>query len=263
MTPATFFTIAIPTFNRAEWLRACLEAILRQSFADFELIVADNASTDATPAVVAALRDPRIQYIRHERNLGGYENFVFCSKLGQGEFLVLHQDDDLLHADFLRRCHAVAVARPEVAAYGSMTMAGDAAAGYSASALPDLLHGRFAWPLGDEPQLVDGKRMAVRFLFSHCVNHPAIALRRTALAAAGGYGPAPDCYCDLVTIPRVMAQGVMAYDPRVGGLGRTHPAQVRLRSAIMAQKGFSLRRPWCGCCQLSTGRRLTGKPVIS
>ncbi len=222
---APFFTIAIPTFNRAEMLRPCLESLVRQSFKDFEIIVADNASTDETPAVVKAIGDPRIQYLRHERNIGAYENFIHCSTLGRGEFLVLHQDDDLLHEDFLNRCHQVAATRPEVTVYGCVALAGSAAGGYTASVLPDLLQGRFDWPLRDEPMVVDGRRMAVRFLFSHCMNHPAIALRRSALVRAGGYGPAPDCYCDLVTIPRVMAQGMVAYDPRVGGLGRLHLAQ--------------------------------------
>jgi hypothetical protein len=226
-----FFTIAIPTCNRADYLAGCLAGLTAQTFPDFEIIIADNASTDNTREIVESMGDPRISYIRHGQNIGAYENFIYCSTLGTGEFLILHQDDDLLHADFLKRCHAVATAHPELAVYGSAALSGDAATGYSASVLPDLLASQFDWPLREEPMVVDGRRMAVRFLFSHCMNHPAIALRRSALVAAGGYGPSADCYCDLVTIPRVMAQGAVAYDPRMGGLGRVHAAQFSTRTS--------------------------------
>jgi hypothetical protein len=225
MPSSPFCTIAIPTYNRAEWLGGCIESLLRQSFPDFEIIVADNASSDDTSAVVRQLTDPRIQYIRHDQNLGAYENFMFCARAGRGEFLIVHQDDDLLHPDFLKRSHQAAAMHPDVTVYGSATLSGDTVVGYSSRVLPDLITGHFDWPLRGEPMLLDGRRMAVRYLFSACVNHPAVALRRSALAAAGGYGPGAEYYCDLVTVPRVMTQGLVAYDPRIGGLSRRHPAQ--------------------------------------
>ncbi|HDP99117.1 MAG TPA: glycosyltransferase [bacterium] len=54
-------SVIIPTFNRALWLRAAVESVLNQSFRDFELIVIDDGSTDATAEVVSEF-DEQIRY---------------------------------------------------------------------------------------------------------------------------------------------------------------------------------------------------------
>jgi glycosyltransferase involved in cell wall biosynthesis len=64
-------SVIIPVFNRPEAVRRAIESVLAQTCQDFEIIVVDDASTDATPAVVAAFADSRISLIRHERNRGG------------------------------------------------------------------------------------------------------------------------------------------------------------------------------------------------
>ena len=55
-----------------EHVADAIESILAQTFTDLELIISDNASTDATPAICAgyAARDSRVRYHRHERDLG-------------------------------------------------------------------------------------------------------------------------------------------------------------------------------------------------
>jgi len=57
-----FFSVVIPTYNRAAALGLTLESVLAQTFADFEVLVMDDGSTDGTEAAVATYRDPRIRY---------------------------------------------------------------------------------------------------------------------------------------------------------------------------------------------------------
>jgi glycosyltransferase involved in cell wall biosynthesis len=57
-----FFSIVIPTYNRAGKLKLTLDSVIAQTFADFEVLVMDDGSTDNTKAVVEAFRDPRIRY---------------------------------------------------------------------------------------------------------------------------------------------------------------------------------------------------------
>ena len=64
-------SVIIPVFNRPQSVRRAIESVLAQTCQDFEIIVVDDASTDATATVVAAFTDPRIRLIRHERNRGG------------------------------------------------------------------------------------------------------------------------------------------------------------------------------------------------
>src|SRR5262245_47369265 len=63
-------TIVIPTFNRSELLRTSLGSVLSQDHSDFRVIVLDNASSDATEAVVQSFASLRVTYIRNERNIG-------------------------------------------------------------------------------------------------------------------------------------------------------------------------------------------------
>jgi hypothetical protein len=227
MQPTPFFTVAIPTFNRAERLRACLQSLTAQSFSDFEIIVVDNASPDETEATVRSLGDPRIRYIRHKENIGPFRNLIFSSTTGTGEFLVIHQDDDWLHRDFLARCHACVSRDDSVAVYGAATLAGEPRSGYSGRVEPDFSgQARGDYALRDEPVVAHGASLAVRYLVSHFINHPAIAFRRQTLAAVGGYCSEPGCYGDLVTIPTVMSAGRVAYDPRFGGAATVHAQQV-------------------------------------
>jgi glycosyltransferase involved in cell wall biosynthesis len=61
-----FFSIILPTYNRAHFLPKAIESILAQTFKDWELIIVDDGSTDNTKEVVTGYTDPRIKYIYQE-----------------------------------------------------------------------------------------------------------------------------------------------------------------------------------------------------
>ncbi len=63
-------TVVIPTFNRARFLPVAVDSVLAQTYGDFRLLIADNASTDETADIVARYDDPRIDYVRRPENLG-------------------------------------------------------------------------------------------------------------------------------------------------------------------------------------------------
>jgi glycosyltransferase involved in cell wall biosynthesis len=98
--------IALPVYNGERYLRQALDALLEQSFADFELLIADNASTDATAEIAAeyAARDGRIRYHRNAENVGAARNFNLAFELTSGRYFKWAAHDDLVHRDFLRRC---------------------------------------------------------------------------------------------------------------------------------------------------------------
>lgn len=94
-------TIAIPTFNRADYLRANLDQLRSElrGVADgtVELFVSDNCSPDKTPQVVAAAvaDGMSIRYLRNEANLGWGPNFAQSYAQAAGKFVLLLGDDDL------------------------------------------------------------------------------------------------------------------------------------------------------------------------
>ncbi len=114
--PAPRVSIAVPVYNGERYLRESLDGLLAQTFTDFELVIADNASTDATEAICReyVARDPRVRYHRNERNIGGPGNFRRVFGLCRGEYHKWSTADDLWHPTFVEKCVAVLDARPDV-----------------------------------------------------------------------------------------------------------------------------------------------------
>jgi glycosyltransferase involved in cell wall biosynthesis len=96
-------TIAIPTHNRASYLREAIHSALNQTYRNIEVIVSDNCSDDCTGAVVRGFADPRLRYFRQEVNMGMVPNWNFCLKHAEGEFFVLLSDDDVLEVAAIQR----------------------------------------------------------------------------------------------------------------------------------------------------------------
>ena len=219
MSPAPFFTVAIPTYNRAKWVGGAIEHVLAQSFGDFELIVSDNASTDDTEGVVAAYRDPRIRYVKQASNLGPIPNFNYLLGQARGEFLVYNQDDDRLLPDLLEHCHDAVAGEPDVVFYGAARWLGNEDAGYDARFMPIP----FERVAANETFRMDGAELAVAFLHSMPFLPPALAFRTRTLAEVGGlydqvYGG------DVIAQVEVLYRGDAVCDPRMGGVFRRHSA---------------------------------------
>ncbi len=109
-------TVGLPVYNGEKTLRAALDALLAQSFTDFELLIADNASTDGTQAIAESYvaADPRVRYIRHALNRGVSYNHNCVIEQARGELFKWASDDDLYAPDLLERCVSALDTRPEV-----------------------------------------------------------------------------------------------------------------------------------------------------
>jgi glycosyltransferase involved in cell wall biosynthesis len=87
----------MPVYNGGIFIRDALEALLAQSFTDFELIISDNLSTDETEKICRefAARDPRVCYIRQPENRGAVANFEYVLGEAVGDFFMWAAADDL------------------------------------------------------------------------------------------------------------------------------------------------------------------------
>ena len=99
-------TVGLPVYNGERHLREALESILGQSFGDFRLVVADNASSDGTQDIVRgyAARDPRVRYHRNDVNIGLAANFNLVFRMSDTPYFRWATSDDVSLPDFLRRC---------------------------------------------------------------------------------------------------------------------------------------------------------------
>jgi len=109
-------SIGMPVYNGENFLREACDSILAQTFTDFELIISDNGSTDATEAICHdyAARDPRVRYHRAATNLGGAWNHSRVFELASGEYFMWHHHDDRSAPELLERCVAILDAHPDV-----------------------------------------------------------------------------------------------------------------------------------------------------
>src|SRR5436309_516341 len=87
-------SVIVPVYNGARYLRECLDSLLHQTYAEFEIIVADDASTDDTPAIIASYGD-RVRSLRQAVNVGIYANANAGIELARGEFVAIYHADDV------------------------------------------------------------------------------------------------------------------------------------------------------------------------
>lgn len=98
-------SIGLPTYNRGYCIRRSLDSLLQQTYPFFELIISDNASTDDTQRICEeyARRDPRIRYIRQEKNTGMAPNFYAVLALARGDYFCWAGDDDWYAKEYIQK----------------------------------------------------------------------------------------------------------------------------------------------------------------
>jgi glycosyltransferase involved in cell wall biosynthesis len=113
-------SVLIPTYNSAAFLDDAIQSVLAQTFSDFELIIADNSSTDNSAEIIAPyLSDKRIKYFVNDRNLGSTGNFNKCLSLATGELIKCLCSDDILHHETVEKFVFVMDRYPEVSLVSS------------------------------------------------------------------------------------------------------------------------------------------------
>ena len=102
-SPSPRVSICIPTYRGAAHLAATIESVLGQTFTDFELVIVDDRSPDDTEAIITRYTDPRIRYLKNERNLGPEGNWNRCLEEARGALFKLLPQDDVIYPDTLAR----------------------------------------------------------------------------------------------------------------------------------------------------------------
>ncbi len=123
--PPPKVTVIIPTYNRARYLGEAIGSVLAQTFADFELIVVDDGSTDDTPALLAETSDPRLHRLRQDhRGVSAALNTGI--RASQGVYIARLDSDDVWRPDMLHTLSAVLDTRPEISVVYGIGQAMDA-----------------------------------------------------------------------------------------------------------------------------------------
>ncbi|MGH8615564.1 MAG: glycosyltransferase family 2 protein [Gammaproteobacteria bacterium] len=116
VTDSPRVSVGMPVYNGAPYIKEAIDSILSQSFDDLELIISDNASTDATEGIcrACAALDPRVRYVRNARNLGASDNYNAVCRLSTGQYFKWASSNDLCAESFILDCAEILDRHSEV-----------------------------------------------------------------------------------------------------------------------------------------------------
>lgn len=120
-------SLCVPTYDRPDYLRACLASCCAQTHPDVQVVVCDDGSADPTAAAVrdAQAARPGILYQRQPAHCGMGANWLAAISAGSGEYVAVVNDDDLLEPSFAERLAAALDLHPEAAfAFCDLTLIG-------------------------------------------------------------------------------------------------------------------------------------------
>lgn len=204
------FSVALPVHNGAEHLEEAIESLLGQSFADFELVICDDGSTDATGAIAERLAasDPRIRLCRRPVKSGVAAAANWAASECRAPLVAIAHADDLSLPDRLARQHAVFAAYPDCVLSGAPTAAIN-------------WHGEPAHPPNLWRLLHPGPFAPIA--------HSSVAFRRDAFLVVGGYGSDVDYWEDLDLYWRMARQGRIMVLPDPVSIYRYSRISIRQR----------------------------------
>lgn len=95
-----FVSVVLPSYNHEAFVTAAVESVLNQTLEDLELIVVDDASTDATADIVSSFKDPRLRLIRQTQNRATQARTLGLAE-ARGRYVALQNSDDVWRRDKL------------------------------------------------------------------------------------------------------------------------------------------------------------------
>jgi len=238
--PAPIISVVLPTFNRAHLLRPALDSVLAQrDCPPYELVVADDGSTDATPSLLARYGSA-LRVVRLECNGGVARARAAGVDQARGSLLAFHDSDDLMLPGRLGKLAAFLAARPDVdAVFGNGIVARDGV-GHGATVV--------SRPLA---QRLDGRLFGVREVVRDGlpVFLQAALIRRRAFDDAGGIDVTLrrhadlDLACRLALAGRAVFLDLPVFRYRLHGENQTRD-RLKLREGMVAvMQGLRDRHP--------------------
>ena len=92
-------TVLMTVYNGESYLTEAIESILYQSYADFEFLIIDDASTDSSNKIILSYKDDKIRYVRNDYNIGQTASLNYGLNIANGKYIARMDQDDLSHKD--------------------------------------------------------------------------------------------------------------------------------------------------------------------
>ncbi len=186
-------SVVMPVYNGEMYLAEAIDSILEQTFADFELLVVDDGSTDESAAIVQACkeRDSRIRFIQLARNVGMADARNRGVAAATGQYIAMMDSDDISLPQRLQKQVAFLQSRPDIGALGAGAR---------------VMNHDMTTHLFDFETLRQHALIALSVFLGYSFTHSTVIIRRDFLTAVGGYKPEQRVCDDLELWPRLLSE---------------------------------------------------------
>ncbi|MCC6453637.1 MAG: glycosyltransferase family 2 protein [Caldilineaceae bacterium] len=218
-------SVVMGTYNSAFHLETTVDSILRQTYTDFEFVIIDDGSTDATWPILQRLaaQDSRIVLHRNAQNLGISATRNLGTELARAELIAITDHDDISLPDRFEKQVAYLVTHPEIGAVGG--------------AIRFMEGERLGEPIEKMPT---SELISWAMCFGMPCVHSASMVRRTVLVATGGYDATYKVANDYDLWLRISRQARLANLPDVVLLYNRHGANYSVQQAAMTWQETAL-----------------------
>jgi glycosyltransferase involved in cell wall biosynthesis len=162
-------SFVVPCYKLAHLLTECIDSILRQTYADFEVLIMDDNSPDNTAAVAALIQDPRVRYIHNQKNLGNLRNYNKGIELCRGSYIWLISADDYLRTPYILERYVELLEKHSHVGY-VFCPAVEVVAGHETHILP---YSRY----GEKDAILEGHHLLKKLLSSNFIVAGSVLVR--------------------------------------------------------------------------------------
>ncbi len=230
-------SVLMSVFNGEAFLGEAVSSVLSQSFADFELIVVNDASTDGSGALLRGWTDARLRVIEQPVNAGLVEALNLAASHARGSLLARMDADDVAHPERLKHQVAAFAQRPALVLLGTAF---------------DLIDAR-GEALGRQTVKSGDGVLRTALLENNPFGHPTAMMRADAFRAAGGYRALGGRFAqDYDLWLRLADLGEMDNLPEALLRYRVHEGQISVDKIVAQREAAELYR------QLALQRRAGG-----
>lgn len=220
-------SVIMPAYNAQAYIKEAIDSILGQTFTDFELIILNDCSRDATEELILSYADPRVVYVKNEQNMGVAGTLNKGLTYAHGTYIARMDADDIAMPDRLERQVAFMDERSDLVGCGSNA----------------ILFGQLQQE-GKTDMPLDDKGIRVRMAVSNPFVHPTMLLRREAVKNQG-YDKKFEGREDYRLWMVLSQKGKMENLPQFLLRYRIHAGQVTQKpDDAKAQKHFQLKRTY-------------------
>ncbi|QZN84777.1 glycosyltransferase [Cellulomonas sp. C5510] len=175
-------SVVMASYNHADFVEHSINSVLDQTYGDFELLIVDDGSADATWRRIQTISDPRIRAYRLGQNQGGAAALNYGIQEARGEFVAVINSDDMWHPDKLARQLEVFAERPELGAvFTSARFVDESGAPMPAT---EILPWHDVFRARNRSQ---GRWLRHFFEQGNLLCHPSVLIRRSFYLAHGLY----------------------------------------------------------------------------